>query len=637
MTRADEFYHRRKAGDIYLGEGEGAGAYVKRRDLEHHAHLLAPTGYGKTRALQLIAQQLMDAGDCSVVVIDPHDGPPPLGGLYHALKCYAHDRGHADRLITLDPLDVHELHMVAGVNPTVRGIEPSVRAALMVDQLRAVIGENPEFAAKPMMMEWGFNLNLGLTIGELAFADARHVLKKEDPAYRHAFGELLEAEYEDVAAEWRWLNSQRGAAGQQLLDNSLGSVGRRVRAYIRNKALRYMLSTRHRTVDPQTVLREKKIVLANLNLRGLLEQQDQRMLGMQLIHGLCRAVIDRGEETTAPCFLIVDEFSEFLCPEMLQILNGGRKFGLHLILAHQFLSQLQQVLLQDWRYYHAVLSACRVRLVFGGMPVTDNKTMAEEMFWRQMDPELVKNKIYHWAQLSYVKEVEIHSSTSNWAHADTAARHSDSAESYTVPREGGFLGGDPTREDASLITFNSAFGSAFAAMNTEGGSETTTRGPMVQPGEPFQQLANVEFWKIEEQLFNHAKKLALQEPQEAVLHVRGGDPMFFKVSDVENPKKTKAEMRDRDRQLLEGVEALPEGQRWAGPVALIEEEARARDAAFRERYAAHATKARDPKQAVANIEAWDGPTEEKPKSREERLEGGPETRPKTPKRRHAKT
>jgi hypothetical protein len=124
-------------------------------------------------------------------------------------------------------------------------------------------------------------------------------------------------------------------------------------------------------------------------------------------------------------------------------------------------------------------------------------------------------------------------------------------------------------------------GTALGAIDQEGGSDTTVIAPMVKPGEPFQELSGVEFWKLEEQLFLYAKKLALQKPQEAVLHVRGEDPEFFRVSNVPDPKRTKAQMRDMDRQLLEGAEALPEGERWAAPVAFIEEETRARDAEFR--------------------------------------------------------
>jgi hypothetical protein len=49
--------------------------------------------------------------------------------------------------------------------------------------------------------------------------------------------------------------------------------------------------------------------------------------------------------------------------DICEILDGGRKFGLHLILAHQHLKQL---MLKDSEVYYSVLGNARTKVVFGG-------------------------------------------------------------------------------------------------------------------------------------------------------------------------------------------------------------------------------------------------------------------------------
>ena len=588
MSTLERFRHLR-AGDVYLGEKDcGGECYIPRKSFETHAHLLGPTGTGKTRLLQLIAQQFIDAGDCAVVVIDPHDGKQPHGGLYHALKshCLRHD--HASRLITIDPEDCSTHQMVAGFNPLSRGRSPIVRAGLGVEHLRAVVGQGDQsFASAPMLARWCFNTFLGLIETDLAMVDASRVLNLDDATYREGFGELLREKYPDVASDWRWLVEQdnRGRA-RDLIDAKLGSTTNRIRGYTTNEVLRHMLGTRERVIDVNAVMRDRLVVLANLNPRGLLLREDQRMLGIQLMHSFCRAAMDRTDLDPPPCFLIVDEFSEFVTPEVLEILDGRRKFGLHLILAHQFMSQLQNVAAQDWRYYHSVLTNARLRIVFGGLGETDATTIAGHMYGAHLDPFKVKQEIYHTVQTSHQEWVTLISRVSS-AGGGTAHSSSSSQghQGSTSSIRGETSTSDPFSGLATVArTFADGYGAALSAATSEGTSESAnwsestavSRVPITVPDDPRQELGTREFMSLEEQLYSHASKMRLQPNQHAILQVQNDYPVAFRVADVPDPRYTMNEIIGPDSDRLR---VAP----WAIAVPAAIEEAAERDKAFRSR------------------------------------------------------
>src|SRR5260370_27141177 len=69
------------------------------------------------------------------------------------------------------------------------------------------------------------------------------------------------------------------------------------------------------------------------------------------------------------------------------MLDQAAKYGIHLFLFHQHLSQLRQL---DEQAYGAVMTNARSKAVFGGLSREDARTMAEEIFPGQIDLKRVK-------------------------------------------------------------------------------------------------------------------------------------------------------------------------------------------------------------------------------------------------------
>jgi hypothetical protein len=574
---AEERVRRKLSGDLHFGTKRGGGEWwVPRSSFDAHAHFLGPTRVGKTRALQHIAEQLIDLEDCCVVVLDPHDGPRPNGGLYHALKTHCYAAGHTDRLITVDLDEIERHRLVVGFNPLTRGRSLAVRAGLAAENLRAVAGESEKNPVQ--LVKWSFNTFLGLHVAGLSFRDAEAVLDAPDPAYREIFSQILREKYPRVAGDWKQLvedDAKARTSSQGPFNFEVGSTKRQIDNYLSNEFIRVLLATQRFAFDPGTAIAQKKIVLANLSPRDLMDTQHRKMLGTQLVHAFCRAAMDRADHEAVPCYLIVDEFQEFLCPEVLEILSGGAKFGIRLILAHQFLNQLQDVAKQDWRYLDAVLGNPGLRAVFGGVQWAEAEQLAMEMLNEEIDLEKIKREIYGTVQTSHVEWMDRRTSMSAHASGRQDSSGSTRSSGRTRPVDD-FSGGSENFADA----YSAATGGSSADMTGESIAHDV---PTVLPDEPREELRSVAYWTKEEQLFLLARELKNQPKQHAALYRRGGRTEYGRIADVDDPPLTIADTWEPDRERLESAARLPSP--IVAPLQLIEEESRERDRAFRGRLA----------------------------------------------------
>src|SRR5262249_47572151 len=124
-------------------------------------------------------------------------------------------------------------------------------------------------------------------------------------------------------------------------------------------------------------------------------------------------------------YLFVDEFSNFVTKDMCEILDAGRKFGLHLILAHQHLHQLKQ---NDAEVYYSVMTNARTKAVFGGLSEEDLSILGPELFNREIDPNQIKDEIW---QTKY-EPVEVTRIINTTGSSETASQSSgDSAGEIT--------------------------------------------------------------------------------------------------------------------------------------------------------------------------------------------------------------
>jgi type IV secretory pathway TraG/TraD family ATPase VirD4 len=91
-------------------------------------------------------------------------------------------------------------------------------------------------------------------------------------------------------------------------------------------------------------MQENKIILMNLS-KGLIGDLNSQLLGMIVVSKIQSAAMQRqriAKEERKDFFLYIDEFQNYVTPSIESILSEARKYRLGLILAHQYLGQLEQ-------------------------------------------------------------------------------------------------------------------------------------------------------------------------------------------------------------------------------------------------------------------------------------------------------
>jgi hypothetical protein len=111
-----------------------------------------------------------------------------------------------------------------------------------------------------------------------------------------------------------------------------------------NIALRNILGQNKSRLDLYEIMNNQKILLVNLS-KGALGEMPAKLLGMMFVMKFQAAAMQRvkiPEPDRKDFCLMVDEFQNFATESFESILSEARKFRLNLIIANQFMSQLNE-------------------------------------------------------------------------------------------------------------------------------------------------------------------------------------------------------------------------------------------------------------------------------------------------------
>ena len=161
-----------------------------------------------------------------------------------------------------------------------------------------------------------------------------------------------------------------------------------------NPRLRLMLGQRENGLPFREIMEGRKVLLCDL---GRVDGETRRLLGSLIVTGLEQAAFSRKDiprPERLPFFFLIDEFQDYCANEgsvqtLARILSECRKFGLHLGLAHQTLSQLGDGRLQG------ALENAQIKVVFGTGRQTA-RALVEELF--VPDLEAVKHQVQDASQ-----------------------------------------------------------------------------------------------------------------------------------------------------------------------------------------------------------------------------------------------
>lgn len=126
---------------------------------------------------------------------------------------------------------------------------------------------------------------------------------------------------------------------------AVAPIQNKIGQFLSASVIRNMVAQPKSTIDIRKIMDEKKILIMNLS-KGRIGEDNSRLLGGMLITQIQLAAMSRvdiDEEDRQDFFLYVDEFQNFATPSFANILSEARKYRLSLIMAHQYVAQLDEV------------------------------------------------------------------------------------------------------------------------------------------------------------------------------------------------------------------------------------------------------------------------------------------------------
>ncbi len=340
------------AATTHRNERRRFGIY--RRDRRSHTYVLGRTGMGKSTLLETLTASDIETGN-GLALLDPH------GDLAEAVRRRA-EVARRDDLVLFDPLDAP-----IGYNP-IRVVDPSRRYQVVAGVISAF--RNIWHDSWGPRMEHVLRQAL-LTLAEFPGAtlvDLPPLLT--DQAFRRSvLGRLTD---EAVRAFWR---TEFERYAPNFRNEVVAPILNKVGAVLASPAVRAVIGDRAAPLDLRDVMDRGKILIADLS-KGRLGEDPARLLGGLLVAGFEQAALSRAdtpEHQRRDFYLYLDECHNFATRSLAASLQEARKYRLALVLASQYLEQL------DEEIESAILGNVGTLIAFR-VGVRDAKILADEFF-----------------------------------------------------------------------------------------------------------------------------------------------------------------------------------------------------------------------------------------------------------------
>jgi hypothetical protein len=485
---SDQALHALQAqlrGDVLLGWGRKTDLYLPLRELhETSVHIVGAAGYGKSFYLRHLIDQFI-AHRQVFGVIDPHREL-----FEYALWRLRRAGVSPERIVPLDPGDKT---FSLGFNPLACGIaDPGETVSVVLDSFLKAWGAK-SFDETPRL-EGILRLVFRLLIaGQLTLLESYELLAVDNGPLRRMLRERVGDQL--VRRDWDEYEKLNRPEKLAVFESSRN----RLRRVLQAPSLRWMLAQTGTTLDFRNVLDEGKYLLANLG--SVSAPETQRLLGALLINGLFHAAKQRNSRRRRDWFLICDEFGEFATRDVANSLDQLRKFGVHLILAHQRLGQLQR---EDPDVLSAVMTNAKIKVVFGGLQRPEAEVLAKELYTGQVRGDRIKHIAVQTKYRPIFDTFNVESETYGESHSESENESSsrgsgtgvtsNEAQSYDAEREN--RGRNESRGESRSDASSESRGRSRSGGTSN--SHSSSRVPITRH-EEFQEETGRQYWSLEEE------------------------------------------------------------------------------------------------------------------------------------------
>lgn len=344
---------------------------IKLDDRRRHMYIVGKTGMGKTTLLENMVLNDIYAGH-GLGYVDPHGDTAekildyiPANRINDVVYFNPADLDYPIGFNILETIRPEQKHLVAsGLMGVFKKIWPDVWSSRMEYILNNTILALLDFPGTTLL---GINRLL---------ADAEYrrrvVNNTKDPVIK-AFWQTEFAAYND-----------------KYKQEAVAPIQNKIGQFLSASVIRNIVAQVKSRINIREIMDEKKIFIMNLS-KGRIGEDNSRLLGGMLITKIQLSAMERVDtpESKRPdFFLYVDEFQNFATESFANILSEARKYRLDLIMAHQYMEQLEEEVLA------AVLGNVGSIITFR-VGSTDAEILAKEFIPTFVEEDLINLPKFH--------------------------------------------------------------------------------------------------------------------------------------------------------------------------------------------------------------------------------------------------
>ena len=294
---------------------------IPRHLWREHAAMFAPSGHGKTQALQALILDFLENDTPALFILDSH------GDMLRKIRAF-----DPPGLVVIDP--------EAAEPPALNFLDIKGNGADITELFGYLMSALSSDLSGPQSTMATFILRLMRAIPGATIDTLRQVM--EDPAKsveKSSYAPFI-ATLDPIAQDY--FRNQFYAPGSIGVTKS--SVARKIYKLLGNPIFARMFAAPSNSFDAFTAMQEKKIVLINTSMQHL-RAEASAVFGRFMLAQILSAAYRRAnvpERDRHLALVIVDEAAPYMDETVERILTETRKFGVGLLLATQFLEQLPE-------------------------------------------------------------------------------------------------------------------------------------------------------------------------------------------------------------------------------------------------------------------------------------------------------
>ena len=301
---------------------------IKSRDRERHMYVIGKTGMGKSTLLENMAIQDIRNGE-GFAFIDPH------GSAVDKLLDYIPESRIKD-VIYFAPFDME--------NP----IAFNVMEDVGYDKRHLVVSGLMATFKKIWVDAWSARMEYILSntlLALLEYPDATLMGVNRmytDKAYRKRVVDNVK----DPLVKDFW-TKEFAQYTDRFTQEATPAIQNKIGQFTSNPLIRNIIGQPKSSFDIREVMDSRKILLINLS-KGLVGDTNMKLLGSMITTRIFLAAMSRADLSAADIarlpkfYFYVDEFQNFANETFAEILSEARKYKLNLLIAHQYVEQMEE-------------------------------------------------------------------------------------------------------------------------------------------------------------------------------------------------------------------------------------------------------------------------------------------------------